>query len=71
MNWIKKHGTLNFTAAHMNDVLLETKEYFRLLSTSVAKVAFNKKHLLPPYPTYQDRNPQDCLAATKMTKIHK
>ena len=30
MNWMRHHGTLKFTSAHMNSVLVETWEAFKL-----------------------------------------
>ena len=35
MNWIRQHGTLEFTPAHINYVLVETWESFKLSSATI------------------------------------
>ena len=35
MNWTRKHGTLKFTPPHMNYVLVETREAFKLSSAKI------------------------------------
>ena len=50
MNWMRNHGTLNFTLPHMNYVLVEKWEAFKISSKKITHKSFNKTHLLliPP-----------------------
>ena len=47
MNWTIHHGTLNFTPPHINYVLVETWEAFKLSSITITHKYFNKTHILP------------------------
>ena len=49
MNWIKHHGTLKFTPTHINSVLVETWEAFKLSSTTITHKYFKKT---PPPSTH-------------------
>ena len=66
-----KHITLNFTLAHINAILVESWEAFKLSSDSITQDYFKKTHLLPIYPTGEDKKHQYSLAATKVYKYHK
>ena len=46
MNWINHHGTLKFTLPHINSILVEALEYFKLSSTTFTQKCFKKTHLL-------------------------
>ena len=37
MNWVRKHGNLNFKPSHTNDILVETCEAFKLSSTTITQ----------------------------------
>ena len=37
MNWVRKHGNLNLNPSHMNDILVETCEAFKLSSTTITQ----------------------------------
>ena len=54
---MRKHETLKFTAAHTNEIMVETWEYSELSSNSITKDAFNNTHLLPLLPPNQDKKP--------------
>ena len=47
MNWMRQHGTLKLTLSHMNYVLVETWESFKLSSTKITQKDFKKTRLLP------------------------
>ena len=64
-NFIRKHGNLKFTPDHMNDILVENWEYFKLPSAIITQEAFKKTHLLPLYPPDKGTKHQACLAATQ------
>ena len=51
MNWMRHHGTLKFTSAHMNYVLVATWEAFKFSSMTITQNAFKKTHTPPPLPT--------------------
>ena len=57
MNWIRKHVTLRFKMAHTNNVLVETRGYFKLSSASVTKYILNKTYLVSLYPPGQIHEP--------------
>ena len=67
MNWMSHHGTLKFTPTHMNSILVETWEAFKLSSATITQKYFNKTHLLPRYLSYISTNDQDCLAGTHVS----
>ena len=64
-NWKSNHGTLNFKMYHINDVLVETWEAFKISPTYLTDDSFNNNPLPTPY---QYTNTQACLASDKMTK---
>ena len=47
---MRQHGTLKFTPAHMNYVLVTTWEAFKLPSAKITHNALKKTHILPLYP---------------------
>ena len=51
MNLMRLHGTLKFTPAHMNYVLVETWEAFKLSSTKITQKYFKMTHILPLSPS--------------------
>ena len=71
MKWMINHGTLNFTPSHMNDVLVETWEAFKLSSDTTAQEDFNKTHLLHFLLPDKYTNHQYFLAATQTSKDQK
>ena len=68
MNWQRHHGTLNFTNAHMNYILVEIWRYFHIYSSPVIINAFKKKNIVPLTPPDEDTNTQVCLAAAQTPK---
>ena len=46
INWMRHHETLEFTPAHINYILVETWEAFKLSSKTITQKYFNKTHLL-------------------------
>ena len=79
MKWIRNHGTLKFTSTHINAVLfetwetfkmdyvlVETWEYFKLSSTKIIQEIFKRTHLPPLSPMEKGTNHQSCLEATKI-----
>ena len=67
MNWMSNHGTLK-ALAHINYIVVEKWEYFKLLSASITKDACNKTRLIPLFPPYQDTNTQSFLADAQTPK---
>ena len=63
--WQRQHGTMKFTPAHMNSILVEMWHLFQKKSALVIIDAFKKTKLLPPAPPDHDTNTQACLAATQ------
>ena len=63
MNWQRQYGTLKFTSAHMNDVMVEKWRYFQLSLAPVVTNYFKKKNPVPLNPSDEDTNTQVCLAA--------
>ena len=51
MNWMRHHGTLKFTPAHMNYVPVETWEAFKLSYVTITQEYFRMTHISPPLPT--------------------
>ena len=45
MNWMRNNGTLKFTRAHMNSILVEKWEAFKILSATITQEYFKKTHL--------------------------
>ena len=48
MNWIRHHGTLKITPPHINYILVEKWEDFKISSATIAQNDFKKKNLLQP-----------------------
>ena len=71
MNWMRHHVTLNFTPPHMNFVLFETWESFKLSSATITQKAFKKTHLPPLSPPYIVTNHQYCLDGTQKSNREK
>ena len=71
MNWMRHHGTLKFTRAHMNSVLIETWEAFRLSPVTINQKGFKKTHLLPLDPPDIVTNHQSCIAGTQNSNREK
>ena len=65
MTWRRKYGTLKFTLSHINYVLVKTREYFKLSSTTITQKYFNRTHLLPLYLLDKGMNHQHFLETTK------
>ena len=63
--WQRQHGTMQFTPAHMNSVLVEMWHLFQQKSACIINDAFRKTKLLPLAPPDHDTNTQSCLAATQ------
>ena len=66
MNWMRNPGTLKFTLPHMNYVIVETWEDFKLSSATIAQKYFKKTLLLPLYPPDKEKNYQAFLAVTQI-----
>ena len=73
MNWMIHHGTLQFTPAHMNSILVKTWESFKLSSTIITQNASKKTPTPPPplSPPYIDTNHQYCLGVTQQSNREK
>ena len=65
VKWQIQHGTIKFTPAHINYVLVEMCHSFQQQSASFIVDAFKKTKLLPLAPPDHDTNAQACLAATQ------
>ena len=65
MNYMRHHGTLNFTPAHMNYILVATWDDLKLSSATIDQNSFKKAHILPLYPPEIDTNHHACLTGTK------
>ena len=71
MNWTIHHGTLKFSLPHMNSVLVETWEAFKIPSATITQKAFKKTHLPPLYPADIGTNQQDHLAGIQLSNRDK
>ena len=71
MNWTRHHGTLKFIPAHINSVLVETWEAFKLPSATTTQKAFKNTHLLLIYPPDIGTIHQSCLAGTQQSNREK
>ena len=73
MKWMRHHGTLEFTPAHMNSVLVETQEVFKLLHYHPKKhpEIFQEETPPPLPPTDIGTNHQACIAGTKQSNREK
>ena len=61
---MRHHGTLKFTLSHMNYVLMEKWEAFKLSSVKITHKYFNKTHIYPLSPTNTGTNNQVYLTGT-------
>ena len=66
MNWMRHHGTLKFIPPHMNSILVETWEAFKISSEIITHNDFKKTHLLLLYPLDIGKNHQACFSDTQM-----
>ena len=64
MNYMRHHGTLNFTQAHMNSVLIATWESLKLPSTKINCNDYKKTNITPLSPPDIDTNHQACIYGT-------
>ena len=71
MNWMINHGTLNLTHPHINYVLVETWEDFKLSSTEITQKSFRKIHPPPLSLSNLVTNHQACLAGIIMSNREK
>ena len=71
MNWMRHHGTLKFITSHMNSVLIEIREAFKISSKTITQKFFKKTHLLLLYPLDIGTNHQDCPASTQQSNLEK
>ena len=71
MNWMRHHGTLKFITAHMNSVLIEIREDFKLSSMTITHKFFKKTDFLLLYPLDIGTNHQDCPASTQQSNLEK
>ena len=71
INWMRHHGTLNFTPPHMNYLLVETWEALKLSSKTITQKYFKKTHWLPLSPLDIGTNHQAFLAGTQQSNIDK
>ena len=71
MNYMRHHGNLKFTPAHMNSFFVSTQEAFKLSSAKISQHAFKKTHILPLSPPETDINHQPYLAGTQQSNIEK
>ena len=58
MNWMRHHGTLNFSLPHMNYVLVETWKHFKISSETITQKYSKNTHLLPLSPLDIGKNHQ-------------
>ena len=63
--WQRQYGTMQFTPAHMNSVLVEMWHLFQQQSALVIIDPFRRTKLLPLAPPDHDTNTQACLAASQ------
>ena len=68
---MRHHGTLNFTPAQMNYVLVETWEALKLSSVTITQNFFKKTHLLPLFRPDIGTNREDFLAGTQQSNREK
>ena len=71
MNCMRHHGTLKFITSHMNSVLIEIREDFKLSSMTITQKFFKKTHLLPLHPLDIGTNHQDFPAGTQQSNLEK
>ena len=65
MKWMRNHGNLNLTLAHMNVVLVEKWVALKLSSITITYVDFNNTSLIPISLPETCTNLQARLAATQ------
>ena len=71
MNWMSKHGTLKLMPTHINTVLVETWEDFKLSSNSITQNDLKNTHITPLSPPDKVTNRQAYIAATQVSKGRK
>ena len=71
MDWIRKYETLKCTKDHMNYILVETWEYFRLSSSTITQEYIKKKNIIPLSQPEKGKNNHDFLADTQTSKAQK
>ena len=71
MNCMRKHGDFKFTPAHMNYVLVEKWEAFKISSAKITQEALKNTRLIPLYSTDKDTNHQACFVDTQTPKGQK
>ena len=62
------HDTIKFTQDHVNGILVEIWEDFKIPSTPITNYAFNTTHIIPLYPLDQLKNNKDLIEAVQTTK---
>ena len=67
MNWMRHHGTLKFTPAHMSSFLVATWEAFKISSVIINQNAFKKTHILSLSLPDIYTNQQACLSVTQQS----
>ena len=65
---MRKHGTLKFIPDHMNVILVETWEDFKITPTLINQEDFNKTHLLPLSTPDKDTHHKYCLTYNQTSK---
>ena len=63
--WILKYGTTRFQPHHMNSVLVETWEAFKVSYGNIIVDSFAKTHLLPLSPPNMIKNTQAMVASVQ------
>ena len=60
-----KYGTTRFQPRHMNYVLVETWEAFKVSSGNIIRDSFTKTHLIPLIPPNMITNTHACVASVQ------
>ena len=63
--WMLKYGTTRFQSRHMNSVLVEAWDAFKVSYGNSIVDSFNKNHLLPLSPPNMLTNTQACVASVQ------
>ena len=67
MTLMRHHGTLNFSTPHMNSILVETWEIFKLSYITTTQKYFNKTHTPPPPPSNKSCHKQQSFSCRYST----
>ena len=67
MNWQKQYGTLKFTNAHINAVLVETWRSFQIYSSLPIVNSFNKNICCPSLHLMKTPTPKPVLQRPKLS----